>query len=308
MITFSNLGRRGMNLGNQLFQIAALTGFSEKYNCDLKFPPWKYSDYFLFPPTQGNVPTELFIEEPAYNYTPDFWDKYACDFRTKNVDILGWLQSEKNWLNCKKKVRELFHFKEEFENELRKRFAKAFRKETIAISIRRGDFITNPNFYLLPLEYYLGALIRYFPGYKEKNIIIFSDDLPYCKHSIRRLPNVYFADGLNDIEQLCGMSLCDHYIISNSSFSWWGGWLGEKDGTSIVRSPYQLAGDYLKSFNTKDYYPERWNVYDHLQEPIDVNGLLASKSRMKYYEALHVCYKRMKQVKKKIKVKKALKK
>lgn len=282
MITFSNLGKRGMNLGNQLFQIAALTGFSEKYNCDLIFPAWKYSEYFLHPPTQGNVETELLIEEPAYNYTPDFWDKYAADFKIKNVDILGWLQSEKYSLHCKNKVRELFCFKEEFENELRKRFAKAFMKETIAISIRRGDFITNPNFYLLPLEYYLGALLKYFPGYKEKNIIIFSDDLPYCKWNIRRLPNIYFADGLNDIEQLCLMSLCDHYIISNSSFSWWGAWLGEKDKTCIVRSPYQLDGDLLQRFDTSDYYPERWKVFDHLNNDIDIKDFTPSALRSNY--------------------------
>ncbi len=291
MITFSNLGKRGMNLGNQLFQVAALTGFSGKYNCDLKLPPWKYSDYFLHPPTQGNVETELFIEEPAYNYIPEFWDKYAVDFKTKNVDILGWLQSEKYWLHCKKNVRDIFRFNEEFENELRKRFGKAFMKETIAISIRRGDFITNPNFYLLPLEYYLGALIKYFPGYKEKNIIIFSDDLPYCKRNIRRLPNIFFADDLNDIEQLCMMSSCKHYIISNSSFSWWGAWLGEKDGTCIVRSPYQLAGDFLQRFDTSDYYPGRWKVFDHLKNDIDIKVFAPSKLRINYQKMKVKLYK-----------------
>jgi hypothetical protein len=302
MITFSNLGKLGMNLGNQLFQIAALTGFSEKYNCEFVLPEWKYARYFQHPPIQGNVHGDIFIEEEGYHYTPGYWDKYANDFRTMNVDIHGWLQSEKYWQFCKAKVFSTFSFKEELSQEVKSKFKAVFTKKTIAISIRRGDFITNPNFYLLPLDYYLGALATFFPAWRDSNIIVFSDDLKYCKMHIRSLPNIYFAIGLKDIEQLCLMSMCDHFIISNSSFSWWGAMLGEKKDSIIVRSPYQLDGDFLKTFNTKDYYPERWSVYDHIHKNVDIANLLASKSRLRYYAAQNYYYGKFKRIKKKIKM------
>src|SRR5215831_7485622 len=157
MITFSKFGHHG-RLGNQLHQLASLIGMSEKYQCDLILPEWKYSDYFLNPTKTGHIQTDFCIEEPYYHYCPEFWDAYKEDFRTKNVDILGWLQSEKYWEHCKEKVHKVLEFKPELISQTKTKFSKAFKKETIAISIRRGDFVTNPNFYLLPLEYYLYAL------------------------------------------------------------------------------------------------------------------------------------------------------
>lgn len=290
-----------MNLGNQLHQIASLIGFSKKYNCELVLPEWKYAKYFQHPPLQRNVETNFFIKELDYHYVPEFWDQYKSEYQTKNVDILGYLQSEKYWQFCKEEVLKTFSFKEDFAEEVKSRFKSAFKKRTIAITVRRGDFITNPNFYLLPLDFYLSALIRFFPDCKDYNIIFFSDDLAYCQMHIRRQPNIYFAKGLKDIEQLCLMSMCDHFVISNSSFSWWGAMLGEKKDTIIVRSPYQLEGEYLKTFNTKDYYPERWRTYDHNAETIDITNLLVSKSCLRYYAAQNYCYRKINRVKKKIK-------
>src|SRR5436190_543386 len=101
MITFSKLGKHG-NLGNQLFQIAAMIGFSEKYGCEFVLPKWKYAKYFQQPlPTKKNLVTDSLVEEQGYNYTPEFWDKCGDDFKIGNVDILGWLQSERYWLHCK---------------------------------------------------------------------------------------------------------------------------------------------------------------------------------------------------------------
>jgi hypothetical protein len=280
MITFSKLGKHG-NLGNQLHQIASLIGFSKKYNCELVLPEWKYAKYFVGTPAQAKVQTNFFIEEKDYHYIPEFWDSYADIFRTYNVDILGWLQSEKYWLHCKEKVHKSFRFKPELHEETKLKFKAAFKKRIIAISIRRGDFITNPNFYLLPIDFYLNALVTFFPSYKDYNIIIFSDDLNYCKMQIKSLPNIYFATGLKDIGQLCLMSMCDHFIISNSSFSWWGAMLGEKKNSIVIRSPYQLQGDLVSKFNTKDYYPERWIIYDHVGKQKDLPVITSSEIRKK---------------------------
>lgn len=271
MITFSKLGKHG-NLGNQLFQLASLRGLATKYGCDMVVPPWRYASYFLQPPEMGTVAPDLLVEEPYYHYTPEFWDEYARDFRDKNVDILGWLQSERYWEDCNEQVRDMFRFNKELVQHVRARFRKVLTKETIAISIRRGDFATHPGFYLLPLEYYLQALQAHFPEHAKKHIIIFSDDFAFCKTFIRRSANVFFASGADAIEQLCLMSLCDHFIISNSSFSWWGAWLGEQAGSIIVRSPFHLAGDMLKTFDNKDYYPARWQVYDHSGAGSDISG------------------------------------
>jgi hypothetical protein len=88
--------------------------------------------------------------------------------------------------------------------------------------------------------------------------------------------NVHFADELGckkDIEQLALMSLCDHFIISNSTFSWWGAYLGEKEHSKIIHPAYHFAGKLLQTSNAKDYYPERWINFDHVGKRIDLSDV-----------------------------------
>ena len=53
------------------------------------------------------------------------------------------------------------------------------------------------------------------------------------------------------------MAACKHHIVANSTFSWWGTWLGKKE-RQIVYAPREyhlhLNGDY------GDYYPAGWNL------------------------------------------------
>lgn len=268
MITFSKLGKHG-RFGNQLFQIASMIGFSKKYECELRHQPWDYDRFFqgkvsgLIVPT-GSVFKDV-LKEPHYHYTPEFWDQHAEDFRTKYVDIIGWLQSEKYWEHCVDEVKDTLSFNTSLRIGVMEKFVDALSRPTIAISIRRGDYVDNPNYELLPIEYYLKALYSYFNP-DDFNIVIFSDDMKYCRIHFECFDNVYFADG-TDVEQLCLMSMCDHFIIANSTFSWWGAYLGEKPYSKIIRPAYLFAGDLLKKSDSKDFYPERWKVYDHKTAP-----------------------------------------
>ena len=275
MITFSKLGKHG-NLGNQLHQVASLIGFSEKYNCELVLPKWKYSNYFKNLPLQAEVETDFFIEEKYFHYTPEFWDTYSESFKTRHVDVLAFLQSEKYWRHCKEKVHHALRFDDELLKRVKARFEKSLERKTIAISIRRGDFITNPNHYFLPLDYYLQALVNFFPNYREYSIIIFSDEVEYCYLHIKHLSNIFFAKGLTPIEQLSLMSLCDHFIISNSTFSWWGAMLGEKKESIVVRPAYHFQGEWGTLHNSRDYYPDRWKIFDHQHQQTGIKSLKPS--------------------------------
>ncbi len=299
MITFKKFGTHG-NLGNQLHQLASLIGFSEKYNCELVLPPWKYAEYFNYKIKTGIIETDFFLQEPYYHYTPELWDEYRDNFKTQNVDILGWLQSEKYWQHCKQKVFDTLTFKEDIIEKLKTRFADVLKKKTIAISIRRGDFITDPNHYLLPIHFYLNALLKIFPDYKACNVVFFSDDLKYCETQIKSHSNFYFATGLNAIEQLCLMSLCENFIISNSTFSWWGAMLGEKQDSKIIRSPYYVSGDLKETLDYKDYYPERWLSYDNVGDKINLRAVkktglshLVHKTKVKGKAAINAIYERL---------------
>lgn len=272
MITFSQLGNMG-RLGNQLFQICSVKGIADRNNQKYGFPVWNLSSYFKNKiPVSGRLKNSSFAEEPHYHYSGDFFDQKIRD--GENLDIKGWLQTEKYWNSDQKSIQEFLEFDPVFKERLIGKYSDVFSKETIAISIRRGDFVGNPNYEQLPIEYYIGALIKNFPDYKNYNIFFFSDDLTYCKHHFEFMNNVFFPRNEGPIQQLCLMSNCTHFIISNSTFSWWGAYLGQKENSIIVRPNYNMSGNLLKNNSEIDYWPSKWtNIYDHKKEKIDLSDV-----------------------------------
>jgi len=266
MIIYPLLGKPGGGrLGNGMWQLASLIGICEKHKQEFTVPKWAYSEYFMFPPKQYDSAPDFseIMQEQSFNYTPEYWAK--VEGAEKNILISGsaWLQSHKYFDSCKEKVREQLSFTHKFQNEVRSQFAHVFNRPTIAISIRRGDYVNNSNYFQLPINYYIGALMNNFTDLQNYNIVIFSDDLAYTKVHFSCLDNVFFADGLSDIGQLCLMSMMDNFIVSNSTFSFWGAYLGEKEYSKIVRPNYHFAGELLKNNDWSDYYPQRWIIYDH---------------------------------------------
>lgn len=254
MLCFSNLGNEKFwgYLGNQLFEIASTIGIAEKNNVSYSFPEWKYSKYFknkLPIYTENNF--KNVINEKQFNY----YDVEVS--KDGNTDLKGWFQSEKYFEHCKEKIKECFIFEESFIEETKKKlFYKLTDKKICAISIKRGAYVNNFNYYDLGIDYYLKAL-KYIP--EDCYFVIFSDDYEWCKQYFKG-DNFYFAENHNDIEQLCMLSLCDHFIIANSTFSWWGAWLGEKED-SIIIAPCNWFGKGLSHLNSQDVIPDRWKKY-----------------------------------------------
>jgi SAM-dependent methyltransferase len=258
------------NLGNRLFQAATIISLAKKYGTDYLIPGWQWNDYLKTPINEGFEQPELILEEPSYHYEGQYFDDHANEFRSKVVGIGNWLQTEKYF--DRELVKEAFIFKEEKIREVLEKVGQVFHKPTIAISVRRGDFVGNPNHFCLPASYYYLALLEQFPDFLERyNLVIFSDDLTYCRHHFECLPNAYFVDGFSPIEQLIIGSACDHFIISNSTFSWWLAWLGEKPGSKIIRPRYTFLGKLFdRNGYPPDYYPERWTMFDHVNKKINL--------------------------------------
>ncbi|KAF2333113.1 alpha-1,2-fucosyltransferase [Flavobacterium daemonense] len=253
MITFSNLGKKG-NLGNQLFQIASTIGIAEKNNQVFCFPKWQYSEYFKFKFNTVYISNDWVIVKE---------NKFSCyewELPDGNYDLSGWLQTEKYFLGSN--IKEVFQFNNQFENDLVEKHQFLFSKKTILVTVRRGDFVNNPNYFQLSYQFYLTALIHHFENLEDYNIVFTSDNIKYCKKHFSFLPNVYFLENLNPIEQLCLGSKMDNYVISNSTFSWWLAWLGEKKESKIIRPVQIFDNEYSKKYDESDYFPDRWIVHD----------------------------------------------
>lgn len=138
------------------------------------------------------------------------------------------------------------------------------KEETsVSLHIRRGDYVNNAQFKdqfgFLGLDYYKEAIALFQKEDADVRFFVFSDDLEWVKENLNFEPNLTFVEcsGENiDIEELMLMRACQHHIIANSSFSWWGAWLNENKNKKVV-APKKWFNN-LPGLNTDDLIPEDW--------------------------------------------------
>lgn len=249
---YENINGHGEGLGNQLFFFASSFGLAKLSNKLLMLPTWNYQQYF-------NWPNFSFFTirrpnkhegERCFHFDNTLLERIKDK---SNVMINGYLQSEKYFENYSNELKDILTFKEDLSIDY----------PCIGIHIRRGDYINNPMYHNLPIEYYKEAIKTFFPNWKDK-IKIFSDDIEWCKHHFLG-ENIEFSENKSNIEDLNSLSRCTHFILSNSTYSWWGAWLGEKKDTVIVR-PTQYFEDKMKNNDTKDFWPNRWKEFDYTKK------------------------------------------
>ena len=113
--------------------------------------------------------------------------------------------------------------------------AKIQETESVSLHIRRGDYVQNATFALTDFSYYSNALRLIKDQHKKPTFFIFSDDIPWCKKEFKSLKNVVFTDEKSDeVTDLFLMKSCKHHILANSTFSWWGAFLGSDESTVVM--------------------------------------------------------------------------
>ena len=144
---------------------------------------------------------------------------------SQNTYLIGWWQSYKYIDSIKDTLKREVYPKYKKNSSFNKaKFWIDSKKNTVAIHIRRGDFI-NTNFGILPRSYYFDALKLLMEKIDNPVIVYFSDDPEWVESELASIYEGHIISSMWDLkeyEELVLMSLCDHHIIANSSFSWWG--------------------------------------------------------------------------------------
>ena len=250
-------------LANQLFQYAFGRSVSIAKGEELFFknqfggaPHCKYGLDDLHTKIQfgGPHPTYLY-SEGAFKYDTNVYNAPHGTFYN------GFWQTEK-YFN-EPIVREEIRMKTPMSPEGMKWAEKIASAETsCSVHIRRGDYLKEPHksFHgVLDLEYYRRALecVEHQMQYLGRvEFFIFSDDLNWCQNTFKG--GFEFVDHGNAYESLFLMKLCHHAIIANSSYSWWGAWLGdEQKEDRLVIAPEKWFSD-SSGMQYGDVVPERW--------------------------------------------------
>ena len=244
MISFNNIGYMG-KLGNQMFQYAAVKGIATHKGYWYSVPlNTSLSQCFNIPETLPNN-NNVVVNIEKFEFDADLFNTCPDD-----VDVCGYFQSEKYFKHIEQQIRQDFTFHDRILEECLSYKNNFKHTKIISLHIRRGDYISDPNFECLSLDYYWNAL-KLLPNFP---VIVFSDDPEWCKNVFKTDSFIIspFEDPFYDI---CLMSLCDYHIIANSSFSWWGSWLANSKQTIAPKKWF--AGEFL-NWNTKDLYLPNW--------------------------------------------------
>jgi len=131
---------------------------------------------------------------------------------------------------------------------------------TVALQIRRGDFVTVGADKLSPPEYFYKAIDKIKNCITEKNspevvFFVFSNDIQFCKNifSVRKENFVFvdINDNDNGAQDVYLISLCRHFVLSaHSVFGWWGAFLSSVDSNKIVIMPIseEKSGMFLNNW------------------------------------------------------------
>jgi hypothetical protein len=253
VITFNQLGRYG-RFGNQMFQIASVIGIARKNNFDYAFPYWKNYDHEERFGTKEDIDIQKYFvnQLPVYNGNPapdnfidwGYWPLNLSNLKG-NLSLNGHMQSEKYFIHCSEEIKYYFKMKDEYQIN-----------DFCAVHVRLGDYDDNyhPR---LKMDYYNKAMSMMPAGTKFK---VFSDDIEKAMEMFggyKSDSNISYSlrSYLDDFKF---MKSCKHFIIGNSTYSWWAAWLGGHRDKKVI-APATWFGQ-IANLSTKDIYANNWII------------------------------------------------
>jgi hypothetical protein len=260
MIGFNHLGIIG-RLGNQMFQYAALRGIADKHGYEFSIPESNFlnewTDHQLFEifnldnlKNRGKV-SDKFVRERQFNY-----DNELVEQCPDNVSLYGYFQTEKYFENISDSIFEDFTFKSDIVEDCQEVMKTI--QNPISLHVRRTDYVEKSQDHPpCSLKYYEESLKNFD---SDRIVVIFTDDIKWCKEQELFKPDRFLiSETKNNAYDLCMMTMCDDYIIANSSFSWWGAWLSKNPNAQVI-APKKWFGTtgYTAKNNTEDIIPDRW--------------------------------------------------
>lgn len=257
MITNNNIGIfksgsfYGGRLGNQMFQYASLLGISNykkeshgistDYKSNLNWN--ELGDRFNF--ENQNILTidlcfNLDYTDSSQVKFPVYRENEMLEFDesvfsiSNNTDLYGLFQNEMYFVHNKSEVLKQFSFKLEIinkANEYLNNLRSVYSNPIVSVHYRKFDYVNNPG---------VDPLIEYYNKSKSMfgsncNFLLFSDDKLFL-NSLPKFKNEIKCEENNQFLEMCIMSLCDHNIIANSTYSWWAAYLN-KNKSKVVISP-----------------------------------------------------------------------
>ena len=272
-------------LGNQMFQYAFGYALHKKFEAKVCYDISLYNN-------QNETDTYTardFLLKKAFGINPPLSDKNSLKFKMwfkikkicgiktqhfidpekgyinnifkKNTFYNGYWQDEMYFKEYKNYLIKLYTPRSFTSNSLHwRKIIKECDKPTVSVHFRRGDYVqknhVNSIHGVCDNEYYQKALDYLNNILNDYIIFVFSDDINWVKDNFNFKKETYFIDNIDfPWEEMYLQSTCQHNIIANSSFSWWGAWLNINP-EKINIGPLKWYNDVLRNKNFKNILPD----------------------------------------------------
>lgn len=211
------------------------------------FPLRLFKVYYI---TDKNIDISLLkLQYSKYIYLEGYFNSHQL-FKDYRVEIRESLMMTMPHSYLSEKVRFIFDDKSSQKICIHYRSYK-----DVPIKNRSQNLIINE-------RYYLEAISFFQEKFNKVQFIVFSDDIPQAKiilknDDIKFIDNIHFIENNNSdipaqIKDFILMTQCDHYIIANSTFSWWGAFLSNNDSKIVLRPSYEFYSQ------NNHFYPDDW--------------------------------------------------
>jgi hypothetical protein len=231
------------HMGNHFFEIAAAYAYAKRTGRRLCLPRGGAEDYvysgffekckeFV---SEIDMPVAVY-KEPGFAYTriPQ------CEYRS--LLLSGYFQSELYFSDYTDEIRRLFSPTPSIRERCEARWGSLLSERSVIVHARRGDYLKAAAYHNpLPLEYFLSAMEEMKKRILFPQFFFISDDPEYWKRVFPQSSQWSVIDEKDPEIALCFMTKFKHFILSNSTFSWWGAYLSEHTSKTIV-APKQWFG------------------------------------------------------------------
>jgi len=219
-------------LGNQLFQYAfgktqEANGIEVLYNLAWYARPQIPARPYLL--DKFNIPSIKSIDTRRRPRQAIKKEKTGLNLLFLNYDncyFVGYWQSPLYFHKILPQLQKEFQLQEKFHTPDFKRLKeKMLVENSVALHVRRGDYLEKEAHLVLPLDYYDRALkiINTLKG--KTSVYVFSDDISWCKKNFKNCTFISL-DICLDFEL---MQSCKYHITANSTFSWWAAYLSKSE-------------------------------------------------------------------------------
>lgn len=226
-----------------VFKFGKLDSNTIEYN----LPYWDTLLKNLKPMLVNYLPHNQIYREPCFEYQP-----------IPNVDIVkGFFQSPKYFEHNWDKLKDYITFPKDI----------PIQTKTVSIHFRIGDYLnfkkSGDRHPILNEEYYLNAIKHFDDSYsyilfiEQDSIDEMNKRYPMLLKSINYKIANTITNIETDVDELQLMSKCEHNIIANSSFSWWGAYLNQNKNKKVIYPSVWFSGNLINN-DTRDLFKDNW--------------------------------------------------